>query len=368
MESASRGAFVSASTCSKADRGRIKISCCKMTYKESVANGAVDGFAKPSKVERLHVRTPLVVNEKMSSVLGVEVLLKLENTQPSGSFKIRGIGYMCAKAKQGGARRFVSSSGGNAGAAVAHAGKMLGVETVVCVPSTTPVFMQKKLKSLGSHVVVEGSEWKHADELAREMSSEPSSIYVPPFDHKDIWEGGSSLVHEIYEDLGGRPPASIGLSVGGGGLLLSVCRGLEAVGWQSTSVLAAETEGADSLAATLGKGELVDLPEITSIAKSLGANRVSSAVLPQARRLSIGSVVVSDKEAVEACGKFLVNERFLVEPACGATLAIGYNKNLIPARLQGPLVLIVCGGNIVTPSLLQEWKAQTDAQWDDFST
>eukprot|EP00189_Rhodosorus_marinus_P003506 CAMPEP_0113960338 /NCGR_PEP_ID=MMETSP0011_2-20120614/4654_1 /TAXON_ID=101924 /ORGANISM="Rhodosorus marinus" /LENGTH=339 /DNA_ID=CAMNT_0000971769 /DNA_START=278 /DNA_END=1297 /DNA_ORIENTATION=- /assembly_acc=CAM_ASM_000156 len=339
-----------------------------MTYEESVATEAVDGFAKPAKVKRLHVRTPLVLNEKMSSILGEEVLLKLENTQPSGSFKIRGIGYMCAKAKQAGARRFVSSSGGNAGAAVAHAGKMLGVETVVCVPTTTPAFMRKKLESLGADVVVEGSEWKHADRLAKELSADPLSIYVPPFDHEDIWEGGSSIVQEVYEDLGGRPPAAIGLSVGGGGLLLSVCRGLEKVGWQNTSVLAAETEGADSLAATLKKGELVDLPAITSIAKSLGASCVSSAVLPQARKLSINSVVVSDKEAVEACGRFLVNERFLVEPACGATLAIGYDKDLVPARLRGPVVLIVCGGNIVTPSLLKQWKAQTDAHWDDFST
>jgi len=63
-----------------------------------------------------------------------------------------------------------------------------------------------------------------------------------------------------------------------------------------------------------------------------------------------------------------LDSRFLVEPACGATLAIGYDKDLVPARLRGPVVLIVCGGNIVTPSLLKQWKAQTDAHWDDFST
>lgn len=78
---------------------------------------------------------------------------------------------------------------------------MLGVETVVCVPTTTPAFMRKKLESLGADVVVEGSEWKHADRLAKELSADPLSIYVPPFDHEDIWEGGSSIVQEVIHSF-----------------------------------------------------------------------------------------------------------------------------------------------------------------------
>jgi len=84
----------------------------------------------------LHIRTPLIESLALSQKLGKEVSLKMENMQPTGSFKIRGIGLLCQTGKDQGIRRFVSSSGGNAGYAAAYAGRKLNVPTTVFVPST----------------------------------------------------------------------------------------------------------------------------------------------------------------------------------------------------------------------------------------
>ena len=86
----------------------------------------------------LHVRTPLIESLPLSTRTGKRILLKMENLQPAGSFKIRGIGLLCEQGKRDGIGHFVSSSGGNAGYAAAYAGKQLGIQTTVFVPETTP--------------------------------------------------------------------------------------------------------------------------------------------------------------------------------------------------------------------------------------
>ena len=81
----------------------------------------------------LHVETPLVLSNPLTAALGTgaPVFLKMEALQPCGSFKLRGIGSACQAAVAGGASRLVSSSGGNAGLAVAHAARAMGVPATV---------------------------------------------------------------------------------------------------------------------------------------------------------------------------------------------------------------------------------------------
>ena len=98
----------------------------------------------------------------MSALLGRDVYLKLDAMQPSGSFKLRGIGYTCQKAIAEGANALVSSSGGNAGLATAYAGQRLRAPTTVVVPETTPEFIRERLRSLGAQVIVHGSQWSEA--------------------------------------------------------------------------------------------------------------------------------------------------------------------------------------------------------------
>src|SRR5690349_15197906 len=134
-------------------------------------------------MKTLHIRTPLIQSHTLSSFLGKEVFLKLEALQPSGSFKLRGIGNLCMHYTKQGKTKFISSSGGNAGLAVAYAGRKLKIAVDVIVPESTPIFVQEKLRLEGARVSVSGASWIEADALARKLAESPEAAYIPPFDH-----------------------------------------------------------------------------------------------------------------------------------------------------------------------------------------
>ena len=85
----------------------------------------------------IHFETPLLESRSLSQRKLKTIWLKMETCQPTGSFKTRGIGHACSIYRERGAQRFISSSGGNAGLAVAYAGRKLGVPVTVVVPLTT---------------------------------------------------------------------------------------------------------------------------------------------------------------------------------------------------------------------------------------
>ncbi|XP_046840464.1 serine dehydratase-like isoform X1 [Xenia sp. Carnegie-2017] len=140
-----------------------------------------------SYTSNLYFRTPLLQSTCLSNKVGCNVYLKLENVQPAGSFKIRGIGNCCKKALEKGYTNIVSSSGGNAGLAAAYAGRKLKMPTTVVVPEITPDFTIKRIKEEGANVIVKGKVWDEANIHAIELSKIPGHFLVHPFDHDDIW-------------------------------------------------------------------------------------------------------------------------------------------------------------------------------------
>ena len=196
--------------------------------------------------------------------------------------------------------------------------------------------------------------------------------------------------------------------VGGGGLLCGVLVGLQRNGWESVPVIAVETQGAESFHVGMKAGKPVRLEGgITSIAKSLGATITSPNALSMSSEHpgKVISIVISDSAAVDACCQFADDHRCMVEPACGAALAgAAYDEEgvkdgvakilkkaaaaaataaLDKKRENGgeggegggegkegnggeekdgvmhEVVVIACGGNIVTRAMLDEWSKKT---------
>jgi L-serine/L-threonine ammonia-lyase len=299
----------------------------------------------------LHVETPLIESRALSLLAGRPVWLKLDALQPSGSFKLRGIGFACQEYARRGARRFISSSGGNAGIAVAYAGRRLSIPVVVVVPETTTARAKNLIQQEGAEVIVHGSSWQEANALAVSMVGETDAM-LHPFDDPLLWQGHASMIDEAARQ--GTKPGAVVLSVGGGGLLCGVVEGLRRNGWEDVPVLAVETEGADSFARSLQAGERIELPAITSLATSLGARKVCQQAFDWAQRHPIASLVVSDRSAVAACERFLDDQRILVEPACGAALSAVYEP---AAALQAvsSILVIVCGGVTTSLEQLRRW-------------
>lgn len=307
---------------------------------------------------KLHIETPLIESRALSAITGRSVWLKLEALQPSGSFKIRGIGHACEAYRAQGAQRFVSSSAGNAGLAVAYAGRQLAVPVTVVVPETTTEKAKELLQLEQAQIIVHGASWQEANDFALSLVGS-SDAFLHPFDDPLLWEGHATLVDEVFH--AGLKPDAVVLSVGGGGLLAGVLEGLHRHGWDDIPVFAVETTGAASFHAAINAGHTVELEQITSIATTLGAKRVCEKAFLWSKHHPIHSVLVSDQSALSACERFLADQRILVEPACGASLAIAYDNAPELKRFSNILV-VVCGGATSTIDQIREWATSLLAQ------
>ena len=299
----------------------------------------------------LHIETPLLASSAMSSA-GQTVWLKMEALQPPGSFKIRGVGHACEEYRRRGATRFITSSGGNAGIAAAYAGRRLGVPVLVVVPETATARARELIRRENAEMIVHGASFQEANAHALSMLT-PQDAFIHPFDDPLLWHGHAGMIDEVAR--AGVAPDAVLLSVGGGGLLCGVVEGLRRNGWGHVPVVAVETVGADSLAQSMHAGERIELPAITSIATSLGARKVSEQAFAWSREHAIGSRVVSDKAAVDACLRFIDDHRVLVEPACGAALALAYDAQQALGQYRNILV-IACGGVTATLAQLRTWS------------
>ncbi|WP_210397547.1 pyridoxal-phosphate dependent enzyme [Motiliproteus sediminis] len=302
----------------------------------------------------IHIQTPLLASMLLSRFTGGQVWLKLEALQPSGSFKARGVGHACQHYVRQGAKQLLSSSGGNAGLAVAYAGRQLKVPVTVVVPQTTSARAIELIRAEQAKVVIEGASWNDAHEHAQQLATDDGA-YIHPFDDPLLWQGHASLIDEVAE--AGLKPDAVVLSVGGGGLLCGVIEGLNRQGWCDVPIVAVETEGAASLQAAVSAGRPVTLDAINSIATSLGAKQVAAQALTSARDNRVLCYQVSDREALDACLAFADDHRLLVEPACGAALAAVYQRAEALNDKTNVLV-IVCGGVGVTRAQLQAWSQQ----------
>lgn len=299
----------------------------------------------------LSINTPLLESLTLSQLTGSQVWLKMEAMQPGGSFKTRGVGYTCEQHFARGARRFVSSSGGNAGLAVAYAGRKLGVPVTVVVPETTSARARYLLGLQGAEVRVYGTSWAEANERALSLLNRDDA-FIHPFDDPLLWEGHATMIDEVV--AAGLRPDGVVLAVGGGGLLAGVDVGLRRHGLD-IPIYAVETEGMASFHAALQAGERVSLAELSGVATTLGARQVCDRAFRLAAEREIISLTVSDKQAIDACLRFLDDHRTLVEPACGAALAALYQQKIDASRLDN-LLVIVCGGSTTTIETLQSYR------------
>ncbi|KAJ9491686.1 hypothetical protein VN97_g1536 [Penicillium thymicola] len=354
------------------------------------------------------IETPLVESATLSKAAGCRIFLKLESLQPSGSFKSRGIGNLILTSlsdpsNNGKTLHFFSSSAGNAGLAAVIAARDLGCSCTVVVPLSAKPMMIKKLRAAGaSNVIRHGASWFEADAYMREtfienqnQDSKPDilarNIYVPPFDHHDIWQGAGTLVDELVKQLPPRdnvdgnpdtyrpfPADAIVCSVGGGGLLNGIIEGLErhlptyqpATLRKKVRILAVETAGADSLAHSLRIGSLQPIPAVTSQAITLGALCVAQQTLKNVQSpppgVEVTSIVGTDADAARGVVRLCDELRLEVELACGISVQVGLDRirevmtDLTP---DSRVVIVVCGGNDVTSELITDYRQKLENGW-----
>ncbi|MCC6327280.1 MAG: threonine/serine dehydratase [Acidobacteria bacterium] len=288
-----------------------------------------------------HVRrTPMKQSETLTKLFGFDVYVKYEIFQKTGSFKPRGaFNKMLRLSEHERAAGVVAVSGGNHAQAVAYAASTLGIKAVVLMPENTPNVYLDATRGYGAEVDLQPSI---ADAFAKiEHYTNDGMTFVHPFDDPLVIAGQGTVGLEIMEDL--PETTDVIASIGGGGMACGVAAAVKGVE-PSARIWGVETEGADAMAQALALGRPVDLPAITSIAKTLGAPSVSAFTLELAERLLENVTVVSDVEAVKAMAFILERLKVITEPAAACTLSAAHRlrENFGPTTR---LVLVFCGGN-----------------------
>ncbi|MCR9191581.1 MAG: pyridoxal-phosphate dependent enzyme [Gammaproteobacteria bacterium] len=289
----------------------------------------------------LHVVTPLLYSKRLELHTGKKVYLKVETLQPSGSFKLRGLGRLCQCYAEDGFEQLVAASGGNAGVAVAYSGMKLGMPTTIFIPSTSHQLFIDEIKLYGATVIVEGKDLDAANTAALKYIEQHHAAYIPPFDHPMIWAGHSTIIDEVVA-TGLRPDAVV-VAVGGGGLACGLLSGMHHHGWTDVPLIAVETEGADSLYQSLQAKKVVPVETVTTRATSLGVKQVAAHLFEWTHEHDIKVVVVKDEDAETGAREFAKDKRIMMELSAGAALSIAYMNHSIIQGYETVLV-IACGG------------------------
>lgn len=306
-------------------------------------------------------RTPLVRSQALSTRWGANVYLKLENFQKTGSFKPRGAFFKLLNLSDEERRRgVVGVSGGNHAQGLAFAAKNLGISATICMPVTTPKNYLDATAGYGASIRL--SDTIHAAfQDAAHLQSQGQTL-IHPFDDESLAAGQGTVGLEILEDLPNVSRCYV--SIGGGGLIAGIASALKDsedpnttdVKQQSRRVIGVETVGADAMAQAVAANQIVQLPAITSIARTLGAPAVSQFTLNAVRELVEEVVVVSDQEAVHELFYLLERSKVLAEPAAACCLAAA-NRQCASFGKDENIVIVICGGNASVADLA-EWFAK----------
>ncbi len=282
--------------------------------------------------------TPLV---DVSGLAGRPLLLKCENTQPGGAFKIRGAYNMVARLTDEQRRRgVVTFSSGNHGQAVALAARELGAPAVVVMPTTAPRIKVDGTRGFGAEVIFAGTTSTERRSRAEAEAAARGLTMVPPFDHPWIIAGQGTAGLEILEQC--PDAAAVLVPIGGGGLAAGVSAAIK-LSRPSIQVIGVEPSGAAAMKASLEAGRPVSLDRTHSIADGLMPLRPGDLTFAHVRRFVDGIVTVDDSRIAEAVVWLCDTASIVAEPSGAATVAAAFAG---AARVDGPVVAVVSGGNM----------------------
>jgi len=304
-----------------------------VTYADiEAAQKRLAGIVKP---------TPIMTSTTLDQMIGARVLIKPENLQKTGSFKIRGaFNFIAAMPEADKKRGVVAASAGNHGQALAWAATRAGVKATVVMPRSAAIAKIAATRAYGQEVVLEGIDYQEARHAAEALCEQKGARYVDAYDDPLIIAGQGTLGIEIAE----AAPDVVMVPVGGGGLLAGIAIAIKQR-CPNAEVIGVEAAGSPQLSLSLAQHAAASIGRpVDTIADGLATGRIGKlpfdVIAPRVRR----AVTVDDFEIGEALLLMLERMKLLVEGA-GATALAGAIK--ISDELKGKtVVVVVSGGNI----------------------
>lgn len=274
------------------------------------------------RIREYCVETPVLRSASLDRQLGGTVLLKCENLQATGSFKIRGainrISVLDDASRQ---RGVVARSSGNHGLAIAYAGRLFGVAVTVVAPESAPAAKIERMRAYGAEVVL--ADIFDIGEIAQRLARDKGRIYVPPADDFFIVAGAGTVGLELFRQVAEAGTALDALLVccSGGGLAAGCGLAAKAL-WPDTQVLAVEPDGFGKMARSLAAGAMIDNePGPHTICDALAGPYMAAIPFAIARETVAGALAVTDAEVRVAMRVAFSEFGLAIEPGGAAALA-----------------------------------------------
>ena len=316
-----------------------------------------------SRLQNITVRTPLVElprtmwGQPPSARRGeARLLLKPENQQPIGAFKLRGAYNKIASLSEAERKKgVISYSSGNHAQGVAYAARALKVKSVIVMPNNAPQIKREATAKLGAEIVLVGPGSDERKARAEDLATQHGYAIVPPYNDEKIIAGQGTVGLEILEDL---PEVETVLSpVGGGGLISGVAAAIKLTN-PKVKVIGVEPELAADAQASLRQGKVVQFPAeqvSRTLADGLRTQSVGPINFEHIRAYVDDIITVTEEEIREAMKLLVQNPQTVAEPS-GAVATAGFLFHADQLPKTKVNVAIISGGNI-EPTMLAELKS-----------
>lgn len=299
-------------------------------------------------LEGVVVRTPVETSRVLSELTGQRVLLKCENLQRAGSFKVRGAYVRMARLNEEERRHgVVAASAGNHAQGVAVAARTLGIHAVVYMPTDASLPKVAATREYGAEVRLVGSSVDDALAAAHQHARATGAVLIHPFDHPDIVAGQATIACEILEQV--PDVATVLVPVGGGGLAAGLVAAFGHLA-PHVRVIGVQAERMAAYPGSLRGGAPAAVEPRSTMADGIAVGLPGQVPFDVIARGNAEIRTVSEEHLSR--GLLLVAERakLLVEPAGAAGVAALIAE---PHSVEGPVVCILSGGNIDPVVLLR---------------
>jgi threonine dehydratase len=303
--------------------------------------------------------TPVVSSRTLSARVGATIVLKAENLQRTGSFKLRGALAKLAALGEACAPGVVTASAGNHGQAVAYAARSRDVGCEVFMPQSAPVAKVEAARELGATVHLVGASVEDSLAAAYDHADRAGVEFIHPFDDPAVIAGQGSLGLELLADV--PDLATVIVPVGGGGLISGLAIALKSRR-PEIRVVGVQAAACAAIAESLAAGEPVSLASAVTIADGIAVKQPGQLTLALIEKWVDEVVAVGEDDVAEAMVFLLERTKLVVEGAGAVGVAALLSGRLeVGAPSDGSAVVLLSGGN-VDPGLLGEIVRRHESQ------
>ena len=285
-------------------------------------------------------RTPVLTSTQADALAGAQLFFKCENLQRMGAFKFRGaynaLSQLNAEERRRGVLAF---SSGNHAQAVALAGRLLGIKTLIVMPENAPPVKLAATRGYGAEVVTYQKD-EDRETVAARLAKERGMVTVPPFNHPHIVAGQGTAAKELLEETG--PLDMLVVPCGGAGLL-SGCAVAARHLAPKCRVVGVEPAKGDDVAQSFRAGRIVTIPVPDTIADGARTTAPGDITFAHVQRYVDEMATVTDDELLKAMFWLWERMKVVVEPTGALAFASLFSKKLTP---RGKVGVILSGGNV----------------------